>query len=269
MGLFPLPTSPHLLLVDADTSSCEFLTRMLKEEGYQITAASTRDEATAYVQSTTFDLILTDLFGLTHEEAWLSIQPLVAQAHPTPIAVLTAHQRKAQDISAFAFVCEKPSDKDELLGHIATTLFAALDRETDADTALLLRFFALLNQPGCHRAADLCSNKVIYMPPPRAPIQEMRIGREAFRQFLAEMASNYPDRTFDQIRVYPFPTGDGRIVRYHTSWSLPNGQKIAFSSTGAYLIRNGLIHQISMSPRPFLLPVTAGVDFFPDESRDA
>ena len=51
----------RILIVDDEKSMCQFLTIMLRKEGYQITAAPNGAKALEHYKNAKFDLVITDI----------------------------------------------------------------------------------------------------------------------------------------------------------------------------------------------------------------
>ena len=51
----------QILVIDDDLETCEFLTDIFGEEGWQVTASQTAEDARAAVAQSHFDLIVSDI----------------------------------------------------------------------------------------------------------------------------------------------------------------------------------------------------------------
>jgi len=63
---------------------------ILSEKGHAVTASISLPTAWALVEEQLFHFILTDLYVQPNLPPFQGIEPLIAQAQPTPIGVMTA-----------------------------------------------------------------------------------------------------------------------------------------------------------------------------------
>ncbi len=112
----------HVLVLDDDVSTLEFIADVLGDEGYRVTAASNCAQALARAQNDPPDLILTDLLmpdlgGLDFAHAYCA-----ATINPVPIIVLTAATNvgAAKADPAIRAVMLKPFDIGQLLQTLQT-----------------------------------------------------------------------------------------------------------------------------------------------------
>ncbi|HVV00069.1 MAG TPA: sigma-54 dependent transcriptional regulator [Verrucomicrobiae bacterium] len=116
---------PRILLIEDDRSTSSALEKVLRSEGYAVTAAARGDEGLKRAKQEDFDLVITDLRlpGLTGLELIASLH----SARPRlPIIMMTAHGTTETAIEAMKLgACEylvKPFDGEELLGLAASAV---------------------------------------------------------------------------------------------------------------------------------------------------
>lgn len=117
--------APRLLIVEDDAELRETLHLVLSEEGYQVTGAASLAQALALLHQEPFDGVLTDVFHTAGHPPLQSVLPLLKQAAPTPVGILTAWNLSEQAVQQEGFACyiKKPFD----LGAFMATLAAVLN----------------------------------------------------------------------------------------------------------------------------------------------
>lgn len=120
--------APRLLIAEDDAELRETLQLVLSDEGYQVTTASSLAEALALTNEQAFDFVLTDLFRVSSDPPLQSALPLLKEAAPTPVGILTAWPLSEEEAlqAGFAFLIEKPFDLDELMSTLAAGFNTAL-----------------------------------------------------------------------------------------------------------------------------------------------
>jgi len=89
----------RILIVDDEKSMCQFLSIMLRKEGYQITAVNSGKKALEAIVSTRFDVVLTDIrmTGMDGIEVLREIKKI----DPTiPVVIMTAYASQKTAIEA-------------------------------------------------------------------------------------------------------------------------------------------------------------------------
>ena len=66
----------HILVVDDDLETCNFLTEIFSEEGWEVAASQTPEEAREAADKTHFDLIVSDIFLVV---ATIFVRPITHQ----------------------------------------------------------------------------------------------------------------------------------------------------------------------------------------------
>lgn len=116
--------APRLLIVEDDAELRETLHLVLGEEGYQVTDAASLAQAMALLQQETFDFVLTDAFHTAGHPPLQSVLPLLNQAAPTPVGIITAWNLSEQTAQQEGFACfiRQPFDLDAFMATIAAVL---------------------------------------------------------------------------------------------------------------------------------------------------
>lgn len=236
----------QILLIEDDRDLRESLIFLLQDEGYQTREAATQGEALALLNTTPFDLILTDL--LTHDQTrpLASAVTLRGRVAPTPVAILTAWSAAADSADApdFAFVMAKPFDLDMLLTAIAAALHQTFSPEEDQRAQVIYQYFAALSAQDWDALVSLCTDDVIYVLPGSSPLSVTIEGKAAFRSYTEEVFANFPAARFDQVNVYATP--GGMAARYQSHW-LGNDQQEQVQSGAVIFQFDGLkIQQIGV-----------------------
>ncbi len=88
-----------VLIVDDEKSMCQFLSIMLRKDGYRITAVNSGKKALEQMRSTKFDLIITDIkmSGMDGIELLAEIKKLDSA---TPVIIMTAYASQKTAIAA-------------------------------------------------------------------------------------------------------------------------------------------------------------------------
>jgi CheY-like chemotaxis protein len=120
-----------ILVIDDEPSIRDLTHELLTDEGYQVIAVATHDEALATMAATPFDLILSDTGGSSEGgdmARWVEPERIRAAAGDTPVIIFSAHDPQIFEqyvAHGFAGVIAKPFGLEALL----TTIRAALHRE--------------------------------------------------------------------------------------------------------------------------------------------
>ena len=115
----------RVLVVDDEKNQREIYTLILEDDGYQVTAAQSGEQALRFARENPFDLVLTDYMmagmdGLTLLSELLKIDPSII------VVMMTAHGsvesvKEALRGGAFDYL-EKPIDRDQLLKVVQNAL---------------------------------------------------------------------------------------------------------------------------------------------------
>src|SRR4029453_8894456 len=118
-------TRNKVLVVDDEKNQREIYTLILEDDGYQVTAAQSGEQALRFARENQFDLVLTDykmagMDGLTLLSELLKLDPSII------VVMMTAHGsvesvKEALRGGAFDYL-EKPVDRDQLLKVVQNAL---------------------------------------------------------------------------------------------------------------------------------------------------
>jgi len=119
----------NILVVEDEPDSRELLVQILKNDGANVTAAATADEALTALKETTFDALVSDI-GLPEADGFDLIRQLRAspdlRVKKLPAVALTAYTRAYDRTAAlragFQAHVPKPADPDELVAVIVSLL---------------------------------------------------------------------------------------------------------------------------------------------------
>lgn len=113
----------RILVVDDETSIRLLYTQELADEGYEVVAAATIEEAVEKLQGAPFDLVVLDI-KLKSESGLELLQRIVKEQHDLPVILSTAFSCYRDDFSAWladGYVV-KSSDLTELKDEITRVL---------------------------------------------------------------------------------------------------------------------------------------------------
>jgi two-component system response regulator PilR (NtrC family) len=116
----------RLLIVDDEQGMRDFLSIMLKKEGYSVALADSAEKASEFVERGDFDLIISDI--AMPGQSGLEVLRQAKEANPdTPVIMITAYAStesavEALKLGAYDYII-KPFDVDELK-IVAKTVFS-------------------------------------------------------------------------------------------------------------------------------------------------
>lgn len=237
---------PHLLVVEDDRDIQEALRLLLVDSGYRVTTASSLSEALAFIDSATFQLIVTDAFARNPDSVLSSPQKLLERAHPTPVGVLTGWRLSPRDAkqTGFAFLETKPYDLDQLLALVAAALQTPLTPEQERQAATVRQYFAMLTARDWEAFVDLCADDVTYVLPGATPFSGTIVGKAAFRTYTDETFSAFPEAHFEKVQIYSSPTG--LAARFEGWWRAPDGSTPHMSGSTHFQFAGDRIKQIGV-----------------------
>src|SRR5215469_5083810 len=155
---------PRLLVVDHDTSVCEFLEALLQEEGYGVVKASTLPHALNLAQTQPFNAILAAHFSRNQEDPFVSLEPLRRLARPTPVGLLSRAFVSEAEAAArgYAAVLEFPFGMEDIMRAIATRLAPQLSPEHARQAQLITWLLDAMGRGAWNWVRQLCLPTVRY-----------------------------------------------------------------------------------------------------------
>ena len=240
-----LAPAPRLLVVEDDAELLNLVQGFLEEEGYSVTSATSLPDSLTALEERLFHFVLTDLFYEPRQRSPLaSIQPLLAQAAPIPVGVMTAWPipEEATAQANLTFLLRKPFDLDDLLGHVDAELHPTI-RSLRQHT-LVEEFFAALAVHDWQLLSRLCTPDVT-VAPVSAPAVASFGSRQGLPSFQAAMERRFrllPGYSIEGIQV--FPRTMGVAARYVGRWQDSNGTEHRASGSMYFRFRHGRIAQI-------------------------
>lgn len=243
----PLASAPRLLVVEDDTDLLALISETLKEGGYNVTPATSLPDALRALENHLFQLVLTDLFREPNQSHPIqSIQPLLAQAAPIPVGVMTAWQvaEDDPDLANLAFLLRKPFELDDLLGKVDAELYPTI-RSLRRHT-LVEQFFLAINARDWPLLARLCTPDVKMSPP--GNVTPVRIGLPGYLGYLEQRISRLPGYTLEEAQVVP--RQNGIAARYVVRWQDSYGAEHWAAGSMFFHFRNGRIAQIEGARKP-------------------
>ena len=217
--------TPHILLIEDDTDTQMLLAHLLREEGYQVTGASSKDEALGLVNALVFDLILTDTFRLAGQTPLGSIEEVLLLAQPIPVGVITAWEVAETEAQQQGFACLllKPFDLDAVLAAVASCLHSSFTPEQERQAEIVRRLFAALESHDIKACLALCTEDIVYYPPSirRGPFDRQLSGKANFRALLEEGLAYFGGLRYEGPLICASPFG--LAVRYGMRWTGSDG----------------------------------------------
>jgi CheY-like chemotaxis protein len=111
----------RILVVDDEPALREVVARVLRESGYEVTAAGSGEEATEIFEAERIDLLLTDVMmpGMLGSEL---VQWVRDRFPETPVIYMSAFSAQAAALASEAPLLGKPFDPESLLRVVRKTL---------------------------------------------------------------------------------------------------------------------------------------------------
>lgn len=215
---------PHLLVVEDDPEILSLVQGTLEAEGCAVTPATSLPASLALLKEQLFHLIVTDLFREQGREPLLSIHPLLAEAAPTPVGVITGWQvsEEAASQASLSFLLYKPFDLDDLVQAVQHELSANLSRQRQ--TQLVEQFFVALGAGDWQRLAQFCTPDLIVLPlfAPTIASLGARRGLLSYLAFLEQRFRALPGYSIEEVLLFARPLG--LAARFTACWQSHNGK---------------------------------------------
>ncbi len=244
----PTPGSPHILVVEHDQSVAELLFAFLKGEGYELSLASSPEQALERMNEQTFHLVLTDLFAAPPRRSFAQVRRLLRHSLLTPVGLMTGWQvsLEAARRQGFAFLLQKPFDLDLLLAEIETCLHQTLTPQQEQQFHAIERFMEAMKTRNRETLRQLITEDITYYPPLRTlASRAIRVrGLAAIIAYVQESQTRYQDVSFDEVLFYPRPKG--WAMRYSSHWTIPDGTRHNLAGVLLFHFRGEQIHRIGI-----------------------
>jgi CheY-like chemotaxis protein len=249
---------PHLLVVEDDPDLQRVLQNALEAMGYPTTGASSLDQALRLIQQQPVELIVTDTFSRTPQDALASLRPLRQLSHPIPIVVCTGWPVSDSVVKerGFAALVHKPSTLDHLVVTVAECLNQPFSGAQERQVVVIRRYVAAVRRWDLDALMALVTDEIIIYPwvGPLSPDVYPATGRDAARAYLQELARYFGPLQVVQQHVSVCPQGLAARCLLH--WHTPEGalrermMRLCFQFTD-----DGTIRQIGMPLRNGYLQV--------------
>jgi CheY-like chemotaxis protein len=161
---------PRVLVSDDTPDLLALVEAILSENGYAVTASGSLPTALALVEEQLFHFILTDLYAQSGLSPFQGIAPLIAQAQPTPIAVMTAWPLSYADVTqaGASYLLSKPFGMADLLQAVEQGVQSSLHKpEQEVQRQVVEQFFHAWTAQDWAQLARLCTLSVRFLPPTR------------------------------------------------------------------------------------------------------
>jgi CheY-like chemotaxis protein len=240
---------PRLLVIEDDQDLQHLLHDALEEMGYSCISATSRKQALYLIRQQPFDLIVTDTFSRTAQDALPSIRSLLDASHPTPVVVCTGWLMAASTVQqqGFAGLVQKPFSLCDLVTTVAECLNQPFNDIQLRQAEVVCRYFAAASQWEIDTLISLFAEEIKHYPwlVPADCSAYAWTGHAAARSYLQELADYFGPLRLDHVHISPCP--DGLAARFVQRWRAPNGaireQMVCLSFQ---ITEDGKIYQVSM-----------------------
>ena len=235
-----LAHAPRVLVVENDADLLSMVQEFLEQDGYSVTPVASLPDSLAVLEGQPFQLVLTDLFYQPGRPLLQSIHPLLAQAAPIPVGVMTAWLIPEEDLvrEDLAFLVPMPFDLDDLLGHLDAQLDPLISRIHQ--TQLVEQFYLALNARDWRQLTRLCAPNLRVTTP--MVVSTASIGLHSYLAILERRFSLLPGYTMEAVQV--FPRQDGAAARFLACWQDSDGKEHRAAGSMRFRFQSGRIAQI-------------------------
>ena len=235
-----LAPAPRLLLAEDDADMLSLVQVVLEEEGYSVTPATSLPNSLRALQAQLFHFVLTDLFDSHGQAPLQSIQPLLDEAAPIPVGVMTGWRVPEQAVSQadLAFLLSKPFDLYDLVHHVEAELHPRV--RNLRQQGLVQEFFLALSARDWTRLSRLCTAEVT-VASPMAPFST-HIRLPGYLERLEQRFRLLPDYTIEEVQV--FARREGVAARYVACWQGRDGLTHRAAGSMHFRFWGGRIAQI-------------------------
>ena len=235
-----LAALPRVLVVENDAELLSTVQEFLEQDGYDVTPAASLSDSLAALEEQWFQFVLTDLFYRPGRPLLHSIHPLVAQAAPIPVGVMTAWLIPEEDLvrEDLAFLVPMPFDLDDLRGHLDAEFHPTI--RSIRQTQLVEQFYVDLNARDWRQLTRLCAPNLRVTTP--MVVSYASIGLRNYLAILERRCSLFPGYTMEAVQV--FPRQDGAAARYLARWQDSDGKEQRAAGSMRFHFQHGRIVQI-------------------------
>jgi CheY-like chemotaxis protein len=245
------PVSSHLLVVEAEPSVQRIIQEALAGMGYVSTSASSFAQALRLLHQHPFDLVVTNVFSRSRQQALVSLRPLLALAHPLPVLLCTAWPLTETEVrhEGFAALVEHPFDVDHLVTTVAACLNQPWSPAQRRQAKVVQRFVASFALANVETMTSFFTEEVQLYPwivsayPFARPVR----GRAAARDYLRELLGYFGVLQIELVQLYPCP--EGIAVRLLVQWHDASGAlKQQMLAACVKVTPHGQISQMGLPP---------------------
>jgi CheY-like chemotaxis protein len=247
----PALALPHLLVVEADLSLQVVFQQTLAEMGYISTLASSLDQALRLLDQHPFDLIVTDAFSYTGQEALAPLRPLLALSHPLPVILCTAWPLTEAVVKqeGFAGLVLQPFELDRLITTVAECLNQPWSPAQLRQAEVVKRYVALFALGDVEAMVSFLSEAVQFYPwiASAYPFARPVTGRAAARVYLQELLQYFGGLHTELGHLYTCPLGIAAriLLQWHDLSGAPKQQMMAVCLK---VTPDGQISQMGLPP---------------------
>ena len=109
----------RILVIEDDQALRELIASLCEEEGYEVDAVGSIEDAADRLRNAPFDLILRDSMSATPGEFYTGSDPLLVSGGHPPVVVVSAHGLDAARVKSLGYAALVPKPFDiEVLGGI-------------------------------------------------------------------------------------------------------------------------------------------------------
>lgn len=231
-------------MVEDDPDILELVQGTLEDQGYEVAPANSLSASLTLLEEQPFHFVLTDLFYQRGQDPLQSIEPLLVQAAPIPVGVMTAWQIPEEAVARKGLACllTKPFELDTLVQSIEIGLQATINPR-ERHSQLIEQFFAALNTRNWERLARLCAPDVTVMPVAAPFLYAHALpGHARIRGIFESRFLALPGFTIESVDIFARPVG--LAARYIARWQGSDGVIHHVAGAMQFRFRGGHIAHI-------------------------
>jgi len=110
----------HILVVESSPELRRVMVLLLEDEGHTVVQSATPEEAMALLSDSGFDLVITDTFGRSSQDALESASGVLEAAAGTPVALCTGYRFTMDEVrrAGFSDIIRKPFEPEVFLERV-------------------------------------------------------------------------------------------------------------------------------------------------------